>query len=259
MSLDRQPHISLKIESVNVGNSINVILTLDPNRAFNNKDIDDIQRVFNNIRNTQIERFTKALPSFDSLGPINPKSILMNPKILLGVILNRKGFRNLSELIELETPELSMEASTSEKVVSGATCLGGVIGTIATLPGVATGFGALATAGAAIPTAAACYDAYQKIFQEDKTVPIQPPPPTPPPSGGCDPRVQSCPPVLPPPCDPTIQSCPPIGPPPPPPKPKVIPIPPEKIRWVQTILKVANGESELVIDGLFGPKTHGSD
>ena len=54
MSLDRQPQISLKIESVNVGNSINVILTLDPNRAFNNKDIDDIQRVFNNIRNTQI-------------------------------------------------------------------------------------------------------------------------------------------------------------------------------------------------------------
>lgn len=277
LNSDLQPQVSFKIESVNATNRIGTSLILDPKRAFNTKETDNLQRVINNIKNTQIERFMVALPSFDSLGPINPKSILTNPKILLRRILNRKGFQNVSQLGELETPEISMEASTVDKVLSGAACIGSGVVTIGSAAGGPVGV--LMTAARAAGTVKTCYDAYNKIFTSDtpaqKTTGIDCPPgyyEDKDPSTNtwvCKPSQRGLPPTE---SCPSGQSwkvvdhmwtCVPDSSPVPNSFPTyTLPrtyitaaVPPEKIRWVQTTLRFANGESALDMDGIKGPKT----
>jgi peptidoglycan hydrolase-like protein with peptidoglycan-binding domain len=286
-----EPQILLRIETSKDGNNIGTSVIIDPKRSPTKKERDDLQTIISNIDNTQMSRFVTSFPLFDSLGPINPKSILINPRIPFGIILNRKGFQNISQLSELESPEISMEASTVDKVLSGAACLGSGIVTVGSAAGGPLGW--LLTAGRAAGTAKTCYDAYNKIFVKDNEPSIfvkdkkvqatqcptdyypdydkasntfvckesrtgKPPP------GECPEGTSwkiitefgvsqwKCVPVDM--CkdgeiwDFVLQKCVPK----PPPKPKLTN---EKTRWIQAVLSVAGGESQLAIDGFYGRQT----
>jgi peptidoglycan hydrolase-like protein with peptidoglycan-binding domain len=290
------PSISLIIESTNDGKKNSGTFVISPKVEISQDISNNIQSIFRNIQNTKIWRFVTAFPQFESLGPINPSSILLDSNILLRRALFKKGIQNLSQLNESEVNLIGLERSELQEANDWLKCGGGVVsGAIggAGLAGVSSlGIGALPGAvvgGIAGGLASDCYKTITASFGDKE-------PQTTSTSDGRDvscspgyyrdfdtvtktwvckesrtgkPPLESCPAgsswkLVPGPhpdldnyggniwkCVPDTITLEPVTITASRPK----PIPPEKIRWVQTILKVTNGESILAVDGIIGPMT----